>query len=465
MCKWPVAFLGLLLVQLPASAQPFNVRAWYAEGQVWIVWQMTAPPAAPTDTVDIFASVAAQPNTAMMTQVGRLFFPEYTGGRLNALLAGARLLVPTPGGGTYRLAVDEGCFAFTPHQNGALFFAVVDTGNTVVVAANSAATAFAYNPVADPVRPHWQFGGFTIGGNPYDAYVVWADGQEDYNNSRPDIPVLGNRRKNGVPHVFTISLPLNALPAQPLSCVFALHGGEGEYQLFRPGMPARANLQLQLTDGIVVTPDDSVYVDIQGALERTGTSWFGYVSNLDPFDSLPRTVPPSGSVVVDYTSRRVHWILDQLLGPTSPYIIDPERVAMVGHSAGGRGTSHLTRSRADRFCAAVCYTPATDLTIPPAPGQVNFLLGNMSDNLDTNLSVPPMGPVGIADVFTMTTRLDGGQRDFPLTRTYTGKRDEQGSAAWSPTQRAILDSLNDSRMGFMISWDEREHGVEMWDTE
>jgi hypothetical protein len=57
------------------------------------------------------------------------------------------------------------------------------------------------------------------------------------------------------------------------------------------------------------------------------------------------------------------------------------------------------------------------------------------------------------------------QRDVPLTRFYHGKRDEQGAAGWSLAQRAMLDALNDSRMGHMILWDEREHGIPDWSQE
>lgn len=447
-----------------ANAQPFNVRAWYAQGQVFVIWQLPAPPAVPTDTVEIYASAAAQVNVANMTRVGRLFSPEYTGSRLQQLMAGARLQVPTPAGGTYRLAADEGVFAYTPHAAGNLFFAVVDTGSTTVNAGNSASTAFNYDPVNDPVRPQVQFTGVTPGGNPYNAYVIWADGRVDPNDARPDVPVLANANKNGVPHVFTISLPDNPLPPGPASCLFALHGGGGEYQLFRPGIAARANLSLELDDGIVVTPDDSIFFNNETVLERTNTSWFGYVSDLDPFASGLRLAAVPPSVAINYTQRRVHYILDWLQSPISPVNIDRLRVAMVGHSGGGRGTSHITRLRPERFCSVVVYTPPSDLSIEPA-GRVGILYGDWDTNLETNVIGPAGTPVGVTDLFTMTTRLSPTQRDLSLTRYFYGKRDQDLSATWSPTMRAIVDSLNDSRAGGMIFWDEREHGVEKWDNE
>lgn len=463
MLRYALAASALGLASATAAAQPFNVRAWYADGQVFVIWQMTAPPAAPTDTVEIYASAAAQVNVANMTRVGRLFFPEYTGARLQALQPNARLQVPTPAGGTYRLAVDEGAFAFTPRANGNLFFAVVDTGLVVVNAGNSASAAFNYDPVNDPVRPQIQFSGVTPGNHPYSAYVVWADGRDDYNNHRPDIPVLADADKNGVPHVFTITRPNNALPGGPASCLFAIHGGGGEYQLFRPGIAARSNMSLDLDDGIVVTPDDSYYANVEGVLGRSNTSWFGYTTQCDPFDSNPRTNPPDDAIVVNFTQRRVHYLLDWLLSSNSPITVDPLRVAMVGHSGGGRGTSHLTRLRPERFCAAIAYTPASDLS-NESNGRENFLRGDWEQNLATNIELSGIGPVGTTDVFTMTTRLSE-ERDFALTRFFYGKRDETESASWTPEQRTVIDNLNASRMGYMVFWDEREHGVEQWHTE
>ncbi len=458
-----VAAAALAILAGALQAQPFNVRAWYAKGQVFVVWQFPAPPAAPTDTVEIYSSPGMQPSTALMNQEGRLFFPEYTGGRLGVLQPAATLVLPAPGGATYTLAADEGAFVYTPHAAGNRFFAVVDTGSTTVVPANSAGVAFNYDPVNDPVRPHLQFSGLTTGGYPYAAFVIWADGRADHMDARPDVPVLANKAKNGVPHVFTITRPMAPLPPGPVSCVFAMHGGGGEYQLFRPGIPARANLTLEMTDGIVVTPDDSFYANIENAMGRTNTGWFGYTPTVDPFDSAPRVAPPDGTLVVNYTQRRVHWLLSQLTGPNSPQPVDPDRVAMIGHSAGGMGTSHLTRLRPERFAAAVCQTPAIAFESGTA-GAENFLRGTNDQNLPTNLEIGGV-TLGVTDVLTPTTRLSETQRDFCLTRTYSGKRDVVSSASWGAEMRAILDDLNDSRMGYMISWDEREHGVEKWHTE
>ncbi|MDX2131332.1 MAG: prolyl oligopeptidase family serine peptidase, partial [Planctomycetota bacterium] len=406
-----VALAGIVLAACgsAAFAQPTNVRAWYAQGQVFVVWERPAPPANSTDTVEIYASPAAQVNVANMDRVGRLFFPEYTGARLQQLNPAARLQVPTPAGGTYRLAANEGVFAYTPRAAGNLFFAVVDTGGAVVAAANSASAAFNYDPVNDPVRPHPQFNGFTPGGQPYTALVVFAEGRDDYDNARPDIPVLGDADKNGVPHVFTITEPVGGVGAGLIPCVLAHHGGGGEYELFRPGIPARSNVSLGLTTGIVVTPDDSYYAIVGNALNRSNTSWFGYTPQADPFFVGMRTNPPAGSIVVNFTSRRVHWIIDWLLRPTSPYTIDPSRIAMIGHSGGGRGTSHLVRQRPERFAAAAVYTPASDLTIPPAAAgggmEENFLRGDWVTPLDTNLLKTDGTPFDTVEVFTMTTRL------------------------------------------------------------
>lgn len=454
--------LSLLMPAL-AAAQPFNVRTWYAKGQVFVVWQFVAPPAVQTDTVEIYSSAAAQVTVANMTQVGRMFYPEYVGSRLTELMAGARLLIPTPAGGTYRLAADEGVFAYTPHAAGNLFFAVVDTGSVVVNAGNSASAFFGYDPVNDPVIAHPQFSGFTPGGNPYSAFVLWGDGRANVNDARPDVPVIGNASKNGVPEIFTITRPLGALPGGPVPATLVLHGGEDNYALFRPGVPDRNNMSLAMAGGVAITPDDSLFLNNGGVLLNDSCSWFGYSSSFDPFFGGARAAPGPGEIITNYKHRFLHWIITWLAGPTSPQPIDPDRVAGIGHSAGGRGISHVSRARPELFSSVVCYTPASDLT--QTSFNINYLRGDWVQNAPTNVIGPGGVSLGVTDIFTSTTRISQTQRDFPLTRFYYGKRDQKDSATWSPAQRAVVDALNDGRSGAMIYWDEREHGVEKWDNE
>ena len=38
-------------------------------------------------------------------------------------------------------------------------------------------------------------------------------------------------------------------------------------------------------------------------------------------------------------------------------------------------------------------------------------------------------------------------------------------ATWDAGTRAAVDSMDDSGLGYMIFWDEREHGVDLWSVE
>ncbi len=440
------------------------VQGWYTKGQVFLKWRVAAslPPA--PGTYDIYASPALETDTANMTLVGRLFQEEWEGQRIRNLQGGVTLLLPGPlANTTYQLAIDEGAFVFTPHQAGAGYFAVVRHGDTVVTSANRDQVTFGYDPVNEPVVPHRQFDGFTTGGYPYTAYVVWIDGAANENSGRPDFPIMGNQHRRGVPHVFVVTSPLSPLPATPYPCVFSLHGGGGEYGAFRPGQPARANMTLELTNGIVVTPDDSEFSRREGTTIFQSSGWLGYCKNFDPFTDAVRVDPPDDEIILNYTSRRVFWFLDWLKLPGSGYNIDPLRVAVLGHSAGSWGASHLSRQHPELFCAAVGHN--VPLNFPDGAGA-NPFTGKPSQNLATNLTSPITGlPIGRTDVLRPQTRLSSSERDFCCTRLYFGKRDDDGQAAWTPTERAAVDALNDSGMGISISWDEREHGVDKWDTD
>ena len=454
-------FTAVFLLTVPGVAQT-NVGAWYAKGQLWIVWE--ADPLVEPITYDIYASPQIETDAAQMTLIGRLLKQEWEGQRLRNLNPGVTLRLPGPvPGSVYDLTSTEGAFAFTPHLAGTRYFAVVKHGDTLVGNANRDQATFSYDPINDPVQAHAQFNGATEGGYPYTAYVVWADGRADPNDARPDFPVSGNEHRNGVPHVFVITRPLMPLPSTPYPAVFALHGGEGAYQNFLPGRPDRANIDLELTDGVVITPNDNLYYRWEGQTINQSTRWFGYVSALDPFTDAVRTNPAPTDVVVDYTTRRMEWILDWVLSPNSGFNVDPARVAMIGHSAGAGGTSSLSRQFPERLCAAVAHCPVFNGLEDVSTS--NPLHGQPSQNLVTNLIGADGQSIDIQDVSrTADTRLSP-QRDFCFTHYFTGIRDDNAAASWTPVQRARFDDLNASGMGTPFSWDEREHGIEQWDTD
>jgi len=437
----------------------------YLHGQVFLRWQLSnlAPTSIPS--YDIYASVSAANNISQMNLVGRVFHDEAIGKRLQNLSPTATLVLPGPNNTFIPLTPSQGAFAWTPHQAGTHFFAVVVNGDTAVTADNRVQITFGYDPVTEPVRPHFQFFGTTTDGYPYDVYVVWVDGRANPEDARPDFPVTASGHRGGVPHVIVVTRPQGGLPASPYPCALVLHGGQGAYQNFLPGEPLRANMSLELSNGIVITPDDNLYYRYGPALTNIVTAWFGYARDFDPFFTGAPQTPAANDVIVNYTSRRVFWFLDWLHTPASPYNVDPERIAVIGHSGGSLGALHLSRQQPERFCAAVGHCFLMNL-VEDDGGGVNRFWGSWTDPIDTCLISPVSGqPLVFRDVLRPYNRLSPSQRDFCHTHYYVGKRDEALYALWGPNQRSHLDLTNDSRMGVIVSWDEREHNVEDWEDE
>lgn len=458
--SWCAAVLAVFGGISTACAQS-NVQGTYAKGQVFLRWELSTQPV--VLTYDIYASVGAETDSGNMALVGRVFEQEAIGERMQRVLPGGTLRVPSSPTSYVTLSATQGAFAWTPHQVGTLYFAVVVHGDTAVTINNRVQVTFGYDPVNDPVQPHWQGTGATVGGYPSDVFMVWVDGRASVNDARPDFPVGANPQRGGVPHVFVVTRPRTPLPATPYPCVFSLHGGEGEYGVFRPGEPARESMSLELTNGIVVTPDDNLYYQRGPITTHAVTTWFGYAQALDPFTVQPRVDVPTTDTIVNYTSRRVFWFLDWLLSPESPYNVDPERVALIGHSAGSRGASHLSRQAPERFSAAILQS--TLINYEDEDGA-NPVRGRFADNIRTNMRSPTTGQaLTYREVQQQYTRLSTTKRDFVITRTYSGKRDENNAGGWTPAGRAELDAMNASQMGFAISWDEREHGVDKWSTD
>lgn len=443
-----------------AAAQS-NVRGWYTQGQVWVVWQAAG---APPTTYEIHRGASPFTSTAGATLAGRPFRGEWRADRLKQLEPSATWRIPLPGGGHYTLQDNEGLFVFTPHAPGAEHFAVTQPGATLVSAANrtAAPVVYGYDPVGDPVRPHLQLEGETPEGWSVAAYALFADGRDDPDDARPDYFVGANAAKNGAPSVFGVFAPPQGLPAAgryPMA--IGLHGGGGNFVNVRPGGKQWANIDTRLSAGLVVTMDDALYRLARNGLPSDAvTFWFGYAAATDPFVTPP-PLPPAGSLVVPYTLRRLQWVRDWLLSDNSGYRVDPARVTVMGHSMGAQGSIMLARLEPSRFAAAVAYTPGLD---GPDGSSAEQLLGTRALNLRTTLrglDGNPAATVGIAEVWAPARRISL-DRDMPLIRIYLGKNDP--IAEWNADKVEQYAAIDAAAWGMHLFWDERSHSPPTWST-
>lgn len=454
--------LGLaLLTALTASAAitQTNVLAVHANGQTFVVWKVGSP--LPI-TYEIYRSSTPFTDTSQATLAGRLFRTEWEGSALDQIsgpLTGSNTtwVIPDGMGGTVQLPEDRGLFVYTPHGAATEYFAIVPTGTTTVTAANITPSPVVqtYDPANDPVRAHLQLSGISPEGFQFRVYTFWTDGSDDIEDARPDFPITGNSAKNGMPNVFAVYAPLLGPGDAPYPMTFAVHGGQGNFHLFRPGI--FPNIGLDIDDGILVAPHDSLYIQIGSTVAEATTAWLGYATTLDPFDVDPNADPPPGTVVADYTQRKFNWIREWILeGGDYGFEVDPTRISLIGHSAGGQGVGIFARRDPSRYSVCHMFTPALQRDLGPNP-----FYGSSTLNLETNILGPSGANVNISDVFDWDTPLSQTERDFCLTRIYSGRNDQ--SVFWNLNLTSEFAACNDSAMGFHLYWDSRGHGIADWD--
>lgn len=435
-----------LLALIPAAAAQTNLRGWSEHGQTWLVWEddLGLGSAGGVDTYSVYRSDQPIADTSGAELAGRLFGPDWTAIRLQIAAPGATFTIPDGAGGTYTLSPTEAVFVYTSHVAAAEHFAVVRTGDTVPPAG---ATTGPIAPSADPVTAHPQLTGLDAG-HPYTVYAHWVDGRADHAAGSAQYPVMGNEHFHGTAHVFAVFEPVGALPPAPRPAALFLHGGGGSYWKFRPSQGGAAGFGFEsgLQDGLLVTLDQAqnVYTDAGGApaVQTDFTSlWIGTADSYDRFASQS-LVPPDDALVVDYTQRRIDFVIDWLVAHRG---VDPRRVAMGGLSGGGRGTLAYVRARPGRISAALCFVAT--LIIPPFIAQPAST-GTLAQDLATTL---PSG-VGIFTYLDPSVLLV--DEDLPYLRAVWGVNDTQVS--WSFIPPAIL-ALEAERPGWHLEWDQRKH--------
>jgi pimeloyl-ACP methyl ester carboxylesterase len=327
--------LFLLTICTFGNAQT-NVRGWYAEGQVWILWDLDN---SPPETYAIYSSASPFTNTNQAQLTGRLFEAEWTPFALRTqILATANYIIPNNSGGRFTLPANTGLFVETVHENGAKYYAVVKCGNTAVTANNlSSRIEYRFN-VNEPVQAQSQGTATLASGHKSTAYYMWADGRDNHWEGRPDFPIMANRHKNGMPSFFILSEALN-MPAVNRSLVVWLHGGGGIAYQSLPAFRARINIEPQ--NGFLSAMNDDFIRLVQDSLVTEGSvSWhFGWTKKHDPFQV--GYVVADDDTIVNYTQRRYLWIVDWVIKNKN---VDPSRVAVQGHSMGAAGTTALAKA-------------------------------------------------------------------------------------------------------------------------
>lgn len=447
-------FLCLALLPFFAKTQT-DVRAWYAQGQVWVVWKIGQPV---PQTYAIYKKTTSFSSTNQATLVGRLFNFEYLPGTYFQQTGDANFTyrIPRPDGTTYQLEKGEGLFVETVTQTGSAFYAVVEWGKTAVVAGQnltSAAVNFTFNPNTQPVNCHLQRSETLTTGHKTYWFSMWAMGRQDENAGRPDFPVMANAAKNGMPSMFIISQTLNLDTANgkrvPMTHWF--HGGDGVAQQTMANRFKHFNIEPK--QGISVSHnDDFPVLTITEAGDTVFTSgrslWFGWTKRHNPFDFNFAATPTD--TVINYTQRRIVWINDWLI---KHFPIDPKRVALQGYSMGSGGATVLAKSFPEKFSAVCLFNAGFRGAEDPASIRI---VGSMSDNLPTNLRGWNNQTVRIEQAFSLNVPCSS-LRDFPIVRVWVGKNDDNGRMHWGPevaAQFRLADSLG---WGTQIHWDERAH--------
>lgn len=432
-----------------------NVRAWYAQGQVWVVWETPIPG---PESYGIYKKTSAFTNTNQANLIGRPFIYEYLPGTYIQQTGDPSFTyrIPKPDGSSYQLAPGEALFVETVMNTGSAFYAVAAWGETLVspgVNITQSAVNFTYNPNNQPVTCHLQRTETLATGHKTAWFSMWALGRQDENSGRPDFPVLANAAKNGMPSMFIISqsLSMDTSGGQKVPMTHVFHGGGG----LAIQMVANRFHQFDLEPkrGISIAHNDDFPVNtITEDGDTTFTAgrslWFGWTKRHNPFDYNFAAEP--GDTVINYTQRRIIWINDWLI---KHFPIDPNQVALMGYSMGSGGATVLAKSFPDKFSTVCLFNAGFRAAEDPTSIRI---VGSRSDNLPTTLRGPNNVIIRTEDIFTLNTPCSN-QLDFPIVRVWVGKNDDNERMHWGPDVAAQFRQADSLGWGTQIHWDERAH--------
>lgn len=445
-----------VLLKISTSFAQTNIQAWYAKGQVWVVWTQTIPI---PEVYEIYSSSSPFTDVTNAGLIGKIGVWDCAAGAIQDQLSDPNLnwKIPTTGLGIYSLDTNQALFVFTPHSAGSMYFAVVKRGNTAVSNGNNItpSISYSYNPTIDPITCHLQYSSVDLNGHKINLYSMWADGRQDQWNERPDFPVMANFHKNGMPSIFFISeaLTLDTLGGNKIPATLWLHGSDGNANESLPS--GRTSINLVPKDGILVAHNDD-YAAYEGGLMITQTSFtrfIGWAKNKDAYNIS--NLVANGDTIVNYVQKRILWINSWLV---KNYYVDSTRINLNGHSNGAIGSNALIKAYPNEFASATLFNLGLTGGFPAGAGGSAGLFGDSAANNPTVLINSNGVNTRINELFELNTNASA-YRDFPVLRIFHSKNDDSGQG-WSPLLVAEFIKSDSLGSGAQLFWGQREHGLD-----
>jgi hypothetical protein len=410
-------------------AQVSGVQAQYHSGQVFITWDEIG-------SADPETAYRVYRHTSAITE-DNLFESEMLDEARAGSASFPRLLesdwintsqVSTPFS-QGPLPKGKGLYVYTVESAGDHYYAVTSivrgNENRSVKPANSAGPVRESVAAVNPVLQALEVPDLLAAGN-RQVFMVWL-GRFDSSGRYVD---YGYSNRRSTPYLFRIITPETWDPTAAVPLLVFFHYFSDSYV---------GGGQNAAQPRFVLTADD--YDPLITANLYGASMWYGYNSNYGTHRA------PADGVVVNYTERRVDWIVDWVM-KRSPFRIDPNRVYMKGGSMGGAAQWGYGIRRPQLFAAGENGVPAVNLNFDP--NQRHYSLWGYEPTILTN-----EGAAVEARVNAGAYAASNPGVDFPLMLTFARKGDVDVPWGQYPAFFATMDSSR--HLGGILYWTQGEH--------
>ena len=413
--------LGLMMgllggAKLKAQSQASSLSLSHRFGQTFVVWKEGTGAQAP-DSYNVYASTSPI-KTAGDLSKAKLLGVVPKGSFMNQRLGSPFLLKK---GGT-PLGTNQGFLVLTPKVAGKRYFAVLGSlKGKENRSLNLGTNGNSKGPVLETTAPPKPVLQKTTTGGKEHWYVHFAPAE-----GRAGLP----DQANSLGRAFNYRLYFDPKKTGKRPVVFLLHGHS---QTFK----STAIPSWTPQDAILVFPDDD-NPPVSHSL------WFGYHEKYG-------SSPPQGKVI-DFTERRLLWLLDEVLADPR-FKADPNRVYAMGLSFGAVGALGLGLRHPDRFAAVGGLVPAFGVEHQDFRfgREIQTLFGSKAQDLPTS-----QGPK-IYDLLNFTAQLAVRRKTgvAPM-RFFVGRADVTNG--WTEKPAFFRSALRNKQPGSFY-WDYRTHST------